>query len=110
MSHPLNVSTAVCAASIIGALALWNSPAIAKSVTSCNGDTRASVVACCEKIVTQNGMPGWMSRTDLSCHAVVSCSLKKKSDERCYVKARSLSRELGGQKGNQKGNESRGKL
>jgi hypothetical protein len=77
-------------------------------VTSCNGDSSASVVACCEKVVAQNGMPGWMSRADLSCHEVVSCSLKKKSDQRCHVKARSLSRELGGQKGAEGGRKGAG--
>ena len=103
MTHPFTVSFAIGAASFFGIFVFDSSIAVAKSVASCHGDTGASVVACCEKVVAQSGMPSWMSRADLNCHEIVACSIKKKSDKRCYVKARSLSRELGGQKGNEGG-------
>jgi hypothetical protein len=41
--------------------------ASAKSVLSCEGDSRRSVVECCERIVQRKGMPFWMKQTGANC-------------------------------------------
>lgn len=47
--------------------------ASAKSVQSCDGSNRQSVVHCCEDYVNQHGMPFWMRQSGGSCTKVVAC-------------------------------------
>jgi hypothetical protein len=47
--------------------------ASAKSVLSCDGSNRSSVVQCCEDNVNQHGMPFWMRQSGGSCTKAVKC-------------------------------------
>ncbi len=47
--------------------------ASAKSVTSCEGSSRQSVIECCEVLVQRKGMPLWMKQTGRSCRTSVKC-------------------------------------
>ena len=48
--------------------------ASAKSVTSCEGTSRQSVIECCETLVQRKGMPMWMKQTGRNCSSFVVCT------------------------------------
>ena len=48
--------------------------ASAKSVTSCEGTSRQSVIECCEVLVQRKGMPMWMKQTGRNCSSSVVCT------------------------------------
>ena len=48
--------------------------ASARSVTSCEGTDRRSVIECCEVLVQRKGMPLWMKQTGRNCSSAAKCS------------------------------------
>ena len=48
--------------------------ASAKSVTSCEGGSRRSVIECCETLVQRKGKPLWMKQTGRNCSSAVVCT------------------------------------
>ena len=48
--------------------------ASARSVTSCEGTDRRSVIECCEVLVQRKGMPLWMKQTGRNCSSAAKCT------------------------------------
>ena len=55
------------------AMLAQTSGAAARSVTSCEGSSRQSVVECCEVLVQRKGMPLWMKQTGRNCSSAAKC-------------------------------------
>ena len=84
-------------AALLGCLALaaHTGQASAKSILSCKGSTRQSVIDCCEDLVRRKGMPYWMRQHDLSCGSAAICSGGKPNNgpgiaaavvkKKCYI-------------------------
>ena len=62
--------------------------ASAKSVLSCTGADRQSVIDCCENKVSRKGMPMWMRESGLNCSSATMCGGgKKKSGQQSFTAA-----------------------
>jgi hypothetical protein len=76
MTRNFTISAAIGVTSIIGLLSFGTTAEASQGVSSCAGKNASSVIACCQEIVAQNGMPIWMRGTSLSCHDIVKCEGK----------------------------------
>lgn len=92
-----------------------SSAASAKSVTSCEGTDRRSVIECCETLVQRKGLPMWMKQTGRNCSSSTVCRGGNKPNTavaattpRCWVKYVPHDRDGGGNKnpGKSRGNTS----
>ena len=84
------------AAAAFGTAALFSmhsfgNSAEAASVFSCKGPTAKKVVACCEQITKENGLPRWMVQSGISCRSAVVCWRKFK---RCGIQYKYAEKEL----------------
>ena len=77
-------------AALFSMLSFGNS-AEAASVFSCKGPTAKKVVACCEQITKENGLPRWMVQSGISCRSAVVCWRKFK---RCGIQYKYAEKEL----------------
>ena len=69
------VFSALAISTIAGiAMMAQTGAAAARSVTSCEGTDRRSVIECCEVLVQRKGMPLWMKQTGRNCSSAAKCS------------------------------------
>ncbi len=61
--------------------------ASAKSVLSCTGADRQSVIECCENKVSRKGMPMWMRESGLNCSSATMCGGGKKAGKQSLTAA-----------------------
>lgn len=69
----------------------FGNSAEAASVFSCKGPTAEKVVACCEQITKENGLPHWMIQSRINCRSAVVCWRKF---QRCGIQYKFAEREF----------------
>ena len=89
-NHKFTAAAAFGAAALFSMLSFGNS-AEAASVFSCKGPTAKQVVACCEQITKENGLPRWMTKAGINCRSAVVCWRKQ---ERCGIQYKYSEKEL----------------
>jgi hypothetical protein len=70
----------------------FGNSAEAASVFSCKGPTAKKVVACCEQITKEKGLPHWMIQSGINCRSAVVCWRKY---QRCGIQFKFAEKELG---------------
>lgn len=78
MTNSINIRSIAAISAFAGlsamALVAQTGTASAKSVLSCDGTSRQSVIECCQTLVHKKGMPYWMVREGRNCQtAKVVC-------------------------------------
>ncbi len=87
----LTLTAALAMAAAIGIFTQSSPASAATSVLSCEGNSQAKVIDCCQKAYNKH-RPLWMMNSHVSCHEVVQCRAAKRSvtgapaANRCWVK------------------------
>lgn len=109
------IVSALTVSAIAGfAMLAQSGSASAKSVTSCEGTDRRSVIECCETLVQRKGLPMWMKQTGRNCSSATVCrggggkqplTHAVAKTPRCWVKYVPRDRDGGGNKTPDKGRD-----
>ena len=96
MKHVTIKTIAVLSGFAAAALLAQSHEASAKNVTSCKGNSRQSVIDCCETLVKKRGyLPYWMKHAGKNCSSAAVCvpggkpqpaTFAAPAKKKCYIK------------------------
>jgi len=113
MTNSFNIRTVAAASAFaaISAMAFMaqTGTASAKSIASCEGNSRTSVLSCCTNMVQHKGLPFWMKQGDSRCEDVVKCKggTFAGANRYCWVSVVQIEDSKGGKDGRRRGGKGR---